>query len=139
MTRGLDLTIPLHDARYIVAFHRKDCVKMIGCPNEELARKAYNAVSPDLAKILFDRRHREVCTCTSYHQLTQSIKSVNRSCLSTEARNGRHNVKTMFKIFLRSMRPHPWTPHPGLWHGTSGILSKRSGFKLQNLHKQCTM
>ena len=47
---------PLDKSPYVVAFHRQDCVKMIGCPDPQLAEKVYNNVSSEWAKILMNRR-----------------------------------------------------------------------------------
>lgn len=46
---------------------------MIGCPNKELGQKAYKHVAEGLAKVLFDRRNREVRTYKCPHHLVTNV------------------------------------------------------------------
>ena len=57
----LDLTSPLENARYILAFHHNSCVRMIGFPEEEPAKDVYDAISICWAKVLTDQQLSKVC------------------------------------------------------------------------------
>ncbi|SJL18022.1 uncharacterized protein ARMOST_21593 [Armillaria ostoyae] len=57
---AFDDTAPLQIAPYIVAFHQRDRVRMIGLYTSESARAVYDAVSKDWAKVISDREHSQV-------------------------------------------------------------------------------
>ncbi|KAK0435833.1 hypothetical protein EV421DRAFT_2038952 [Armillaria borealis] len=57
---AFDDTAPLQIAPYVVAFHQRDCIRMIGLYTSESARAVYDAVSKDWAKVVSDRKHSQV-------------------------------------------------------------------------------
>lgn len=99
MTHGHDVTVPLHDAPYVAAFHQGDCIKMVGLPDEMLARAVYELMSQKWPKLLFDRRCLNVSSCITYS--TVLANSWNGSSLPTVNPNTLYNAKIRSYCFLR--------------------------------------
>ncbi|KAK0479467.1 hypothetical protein EDD18DRAFT_1440727 [Armillaria luteobubalina] len=53
---ALQSTTPLESATYIVAFHQRDRVRMLGFSQEQAARAVYSAISLEWANVLMNRQ-----------------------------------------------------------------------------------
>ncbi|KAK0438136.1 uncharacterized protein EV420DRAFT_1666428 [Desarmillaria tabescens] len=62
VVRARDVSLLPDNAPYVVAFHQRDCVRMIGYSERGIAQTGYNSISNEWAKILVNRQHRELLT-----------------------------------------------------------------------------